>query len=557
MRFKVRWLAWLILSHRWMGIVLGLMLLIWSVSGVVLMYYGLPHLTAGERLARLPALDAAAVRISPAEAAARVEGEPFRMRLSMQGDRPAYRIATGRVFGNWSIVYADTGEVFAGFSAEEAIAWLEGYAPEAAGRMSVDGYVTRPDLHTHNPGILTHMPMHRIALNDAAGTIFYVSEGTGEAVMKTDRVGRILGVVGYDLHTWFFFRQQSWWSTLLQVLAWSGFVMALLGVTLGIVRYSLKPRYRLRTAPSRTPYMGLMKWHHLAGLIFGVFAVTWLFSGLVSLSVIPGMRETPYAPAQIAAGARTPQGEGPRLALDDVTAQDVRAAADAAAADFAVAELELITLNGASYWIAYRTPSVEEVRRWSSKSAFDFIAPTLDHDHRLIAARAPEQGTFERLPEETLLAAARRAMPGADVVRTTWLEDYDAYYYDRHPSFDLGLPQPVKTLPVLRVEFDDPLGTWLYLTPSHGQIVKFEAIERANRWGYYGLHGLDIGGLFRLRPLWDVLVITLVGGVGVISATTLLPAWRRLKRIATRSARKRVQPAEAGVRAAEAGSDGG
>src|SRR5690606_13017566 len=92
----------LILSHRWMGIAIGLMFVVWTVSGLVLMYYGLPHLTAGERLARLPHLDAGAIRISPLEAAALVEGEPFRMRISMLGDRPVYRINTGRVFGRWT-----------------------------------------------------------------------------------------------------------------------------------------------------------------------------------------------------------------------------------------------------------------------------------------------------------------------------------------------------------------------------------------------------------------------------------------------------------------------
>ena len=38
-------------------IVLGAVFVAWCVSGVVLMYYGVPHLTAAERLVRLPPLD--------------------------------------------------------------------------------------------------------------------------------------------------------------------------------------------------------------------------------------------------------------------------------------------------------------------------------------------------------------------------------------------------------------------------------------------------------------------------------------------------------------------
>jgi len=532
MRIRVtNWRLLLILTHRWMGIVLGIMLVIWSVSGIVLMYYGLPHLTAGERLARLPPLDVTAVRVSPAEAAATVGAEPFRIRVSMLGGRPVYRINTGRVFGRWTLVYADTGEVFEGFDAESAVSWLESYVPEA-----LDAYLTAPDLYTHNPGLQTHMPMYRISLNDSADTFYYVSEGSGEAVMKTDRIGRILGILGYELHTLFFWRQERWWGGLLQVLSWTALVMAVLGVILGIVRFALKPRFLHRGVRSRTPYQGLMKWHHYAGLIFGAFALTWVFSGLVSMSVIPGIVETFYTPSQIAVGARSVQGEGPILDLDGVTAKGLQDAVAALPDEFPISELELISFDGAPWYLAYRTPTPTEQRNWQSRSAFDFIAPMLDHEHRLIPARSPSAGALQRLPDDVMLSAARHAMPDADVVAATWLDEFDDYYYDRHTSFDLGLPQPVRTLPVLRVEFDDPLGTWLYLTPSHGQVLKFESRDRANRWGYYGLHALDFGPLFERRPLWDIVVLVLMIGVGVISTTTLWPMMKRLKRHAVRVA---------------------
>ena len=524
------WRVWLIMTHRWMGIALGLMLAIWTISGLVLMYVGLPHLTAGERLARLPALNVDSVTVSPAEAAAAVGADPFRIRLSMYGDRPVYRVNTGNVFGRWTLVYADTGEVFEGFDQHSALAWLEGFVPEAAGRMTIDAYLTGPDLYTHNPGLQTHMPMYRIALNDRSGTEFYVSEHTGEAVLKTTRNTRLLGFIGYDLHTLFFFRQQSWWTPLLEWLAWSALAMVLLGVVLGFWRYSNKPRFHRRTAPSRSPYRGLLKWHHFAGLIFGAFVVSWLFSGLVSLLAVPGIFETFYTPAQIAAGARSVQGQGPDLPLDSITVPMVRAAADAVAKEFAATEIELISFGGQPYWIAHRKPNPQEVAEWHSMSAFDFIAPTLDHDHRLVDARAPDAGALLRLSDEQVLAAAQLAMPGANVTATEWVYEYDAYYYPRHTSFDLGLPQPVRSLPVLRVKFDDAEQTWLYLNPDYAQMVKFESTDRINRWAYYGLHSLDFGFLFSRRPVWDALVITLVFGGCILSTTTLLPAFRRLRR---------------------------
>ena len=51
------WRKLLIYSHRWLGIAITVMFLVWTLSGVVLMYYGHPQITTGERLLRLEAID--------------------------------------------------------------------------------------------------------------------------------------------------------------------------------------------------------------------------------------------------------------------------------------------------------------------------------------------------------------------------------------------------------------------------------------------------------------------------------------------------------------------
>lgn len=528
------WRYWLMMTHRWMGIAIGVMFVIWSLSGILLLYYGMPHLTAAERLTRLPELDAAAIRVAPSEAATKVDGEPFRLRVSMLGERPVYRFNTGRVFGRWTLVYADDGTRFAGFDADGALAWLRESVPEAAGTMSYDAYLTSPDLFTHNPALQAHFPLHRIALNDASDTVYYVSQHSGEAVMRTDRPGRWLGGSGYLVHTLFFWRQETWWSTLLQVLSWGGLAMAVLGVVLGITRFAVTPRFVRRGAVSRSPYAGLMKWHHYAGLIFGAVVLTWSFSGVASLNVIPGIRETLYTPAQIAAGGRSVQGEGPRLDLGEMLPGNLRAAAAVIAGDFLVKELEVVRFDGEQYYLAYRTPTEDEARRWKSWGVLDFLVPSLNHDRRFVSVGNPGGGAFDRFSDGAMLAAAEHAMPNVPIVESRWLTEHDEYYYDTVASFDLGTMKTVKTLPVLRVKFDDAAGTWLYLTPSHGQIVKSEGLDRANRWGYYGLHALDFPFLFERRPLWDVVTIAFLLGVALVSTTTLLPMMRRLKRHALR-----------------------
>jgi hypothetical protein len=87
----------------------------------------------------------------------------------------------------------------------------------------------------------------------------------------------------------------------------------------------------------------------------------------------------------------------------------------------------------------------------------------------------------------------------------------------------------------LRVRFADANHTWLYFDPRRGALVqKEERGSRIERWLYHGFHSLDFPFLYYRRPLWDVVMIALsVGGI-VLSATTLLPGWRRLRRHARR-----------------------
>lgn len=86
-------------------------------------------------------------------------------------------------------------------------------------------------------------------------------------------------------------------------------------------------------------------------------------------------------------------------------------------------------------------------------------------------------------------------------------------------------------MPVLRIQYDDPQRTWLYLDPGRGGVVqRSESITRLRRWLYQGLHSLDFPFLYYKRPLWDIVVMLLSVGGRLLSATTLTPAWRRVVR---------------------------
>ena len=547
-RKLIDWRKLLIYSHRWLGIGITVMFLLWTLSGVVLMYYGHPQITTGERLLRLEPINFSTATVTPAEAAAKAGIEPYRVRLSMYNGRPVYRLTRVSI-GNWRAVYADTGEVLPDMSPEQALEWMKKFAPEYASTMTYDAHLESPDELTRIPTLAGYVPMHRLAMNDPAGTEYYISEKSNDIVQKTDRRGRILAWSGYIIHNLFFFRQRPWWTTFLDYVAWTAMLMVVTGVVVGIWRVSLKPRFRQKGTLSYTPYSGWMKWHHYAGLIFGLFSITWILSGMIPISTFPVSGWTNVSKRVESNGEGFIMGNpvvsprssmtkemaraitGGPLNLKPIQIENLQTAIGKIQQRFAPKELELIQFRGEPYFLAYQPPTTrEEAERWTTNNSINFVNLPQDNAHLFVSIRHPENGTMPSFSKEVMEQASREAMPNVPIIDSEWLTDYDDYYHQTTPSFELGRHKPAYVLPVLRVRYNDGKQTWLYFTPSLAQMVKFDKLDRANRWLYYGLHVMDWPGLFNRRPLWDIVTIALLSGLAAISITTLLPAYRRLKR---------------------------
>ena len=87
----------LILSHRYLGILLSLMFLMWFVTGIGMIYSrGMPRLTPQVRLSRLSPLELSNIKLTPVDAAARAHVEKvvrqprlcIEARLALPAKRP-------------------------------------------------------------------------------------------------------------------------------------------------------------------------------------------------------------------------------------------------------------------------------------------------------------------------------------------------------------------------------------------------------------------------------------------------------------------------------------
>jgi hypothetical protein len=130
----------------------------------------------------------------------------------------------------------------------------------------------------------THLrPFYKVRIDGADAVDLYVSTRTGEVVQRTSSFERAWNWAGSIVH-WIYFvpirRVFALWDRTVWSLGLAGLLTAAAGIWLGVQRTQYKMR---STRPGVTPYKGLMKWHHVVGLIAGVFVLTWIFSGWLSM----------------------------------------------------------------------------------------------------------------------------------------------------------------------------------------------------------------------------------------------------------------------------------
>jgi hypothetical protein len=485
----------LIFVHRWLGVALCLLFLLWFPSGIVMMYWDFPSVSPASRLERSPALDPAAIRVSPAEAADKAGlDSPGQVRLNTFDGRPVYRFRASA--SGEAIVYADTGEEQLEFPRDMVDRIASTWSGQSAASADVRP-VQDVDQWTLQTRLQDIQPLWKYTWPD--GQQVYVSQATGEVVQYTttaSRWGAYLGAIPHWLYFTPLRKHGPQWS---QAVIWSsavGTVAAILGMAIGVWMYSPSKRYRFAGAPTSIPYRGQKRWHTILGLIFGLGAVTWAFSGMLSMDPFPARPTGGPSGARPGGASAIPQalrGRGTKMA--DFAAKHPRAAV-AQVASLGVKELELTSVAGQPVYLA-----------------------TTRGGTRIIPLDGAPQSEFDR---DRLFAVINRAAESAGGADLTLLRQYDRYYLDRHGE---------KPLPVILVQMRDEDRTRYYVDPRTARIVGgYTASSWMNRWLYHGLHSLDFPWLYRYRPLWDVVVLTFMVGGTSLCVTSLILAWRVLGR---------------------------
>lgn len=471
---------WLYIVHRWIGIASAVLFVMWFCSGLVMAYVPYPSLTERERLGGAEPVAWPKVRLGPdqALAAAGRAAWPGSFKLEMMRGEPVYRIDGATVSGV-------DGRLVGPVGAAEAEAIARGFHPSGApARVET----VERDQWTVAGGYDDDRPLLRVAFADRIGTTIYVASTTGQVVLDTTRKERFWNWVGTVPH-WIYFtelrKDQPAWR---QVILWTsgvGIVGAVSGAWIGLLRLRLRRRYAHGKV---SPYRGWMKWHHIGGLVAGLTLTTWIVSGWLSVNPNGWFARSSPDPAAMARYA----GAGPRFPLD-LGRVGAAAGPDVREARFA--------------WVAGRPLAIlsdAQLRR------------------TVLDAGAGREAAFE---PRALFDRAAGLVPGARLVRREVLTREDLYWYAHHAE---------PRLPVLRAVFDDPARTWFHIDPATGQVFgSMTTSDRVERWAFNFLHDFDLPVLLHTRPSWDILIWVLSIGGLVISVSSVVIGWRRLKRKGT------------------------
>jgi uncharacterized iron-regulated membrane protein len=256
--------------------------------------------------------------------------------------------------------------------------------------------------------------------------------------------------------------------------------VAVSGIWIGILRVRLRRRY----STSRiTPYRGWMAWHHVTGFFAGVFVLTWMLSGWLSLN-----------PGGFFAGRGPSREMLQRYASHDAPSM-------------------------AGEWLSRPPAAAVEARFvWLAGKPLMLVS---DRSGRQTSID-PATGMAAPLSDAAIFEAARQLMPQAAMTMRRRLDQYDAYWYAHH--------QP-RVLPVLRAGFDDAAQTWFHIDPRSGEILgRSDSSRRSYRWLFNALHSFALPLLVAWRPAWDI-VMWLLSMLGLtISVSGIVIGWRRLVR---------------------------
>ena len=487
---------WVRVLHRILGTLLSVFFLMWFLTGLVMLYHRFPRVYDSDRVEHLEILGASDTLPTIGQLIERVGGKPVRsLRMERYLGQTYFNIQTS---DSLYVLPAREGEVLHSIRERDFIdkvvrTWCE------APILRIDT-LTKLDQWIPFGSMKADLPVYRYYFHDAEQHQLYQSSRTGKVLQFTTRSECIWAWLGAIPH-WIYFYQLrqdvDLWSDVVIGLSGTGCIMVLAGLWLGILRWR---QHRRKHKEGITPYKKRWyRWHHLAGLLFGLFALTFVFSGMMSMMPLP--RWITHSHLQ-GSPSRYMQADAPQP--------------DAYALD---------------YRLVVRNYPEAILLQWSNFRNHPYYVVQTSDDAYYIDGNKTTPQLLDISKEEFVEAVSDfyrtdSATQALDIpLQVELLDHFETHYRVR------SVIETEKLLPVWKITASDRDKSVFYMNPRNAAVRYVDTTSRLNYWAYTALHRMRIGFLNDNSPLRKALIWVLMLGGAVVSTTGIVLGFHSLRRL--------------------------
>lgn len=492
---KIKLTNWVMNVHRLMGWVLCIFFLMWFLSGIVMMYHRFPRVYDSDRVEHLEALGASTDLPSIEVLQAMAEGKSAN---SLRMER-----YLGQTYFKWQAkdslytLMADSTQVMHGMTEPNYLANVVASWNKAA-VLRIDT-LYKLDQWTPFGSMKAELPFYRYHFDDAEHHQLYQGSVTGQVLQYTTRTERFWAWLGAIPHWLYFYQLRQdveLWSDVVIYLSGAGCIMVILGLWLGIARWR---QHRKNHKSGVTPYKKKWhRWHHVAGLVFGIFALTFVFSGMMSMMPLPSWITHSHL-----------QGSPARY-MQEAAPQPTAYTLDYRKVVAAYPEAQLL--------------------QWSHLREHPYYTVTTPDDVFYIDAQGSEVTPLNISRDEFLgyvedfFKTDSTTMNKHIDLQVEELDHFETYYRAR------SVIDTDKLLPVWKITANNRDNSVFYMNPRDASVRHVDRSSRLNYWAYTALHRLRIGFLNSYPTLRKTIIWILMLGGATISATGIVLGINRCRR---------------------------
>lgn len=470
--------------HHFLGFVVCLFLSMWFISGLVLIYHPFPNVTPEQKYANQEAIQikGQAPDITKILSQIPAKEKIKKISLSQFEGQAQFRVRTDKKQHRFPVDSTIQRQHITPKTIEHiASRWSK------ADILRIDTLQKR-DIWIMYNRYEKELPIYKVYFDDPEKHELYISSRTGEVQQFTtssERFWAYLGAIPHKLYIPALRENSQLWADVVTILSLICLFVGITGLYVGIdaVVKRYKRKQRLESPYKKKAY----RWHHIVGILFSLFLITWSISGALSLRRVPQWMAKSYR--------KVPMG---------ITGKGLSASAD------------VYTLDYNKILAQYQDVKQIEWSYFQGKPVFDVAI-----GNQSISCDASLTEPQELNLTESDIAKMVKHNHKGSPFKIELINEYDDYYLPWRKT----LP-----LPAYKVSVSDLDKSIYYINPKNGEYKYVNTNRKVRKWLFYGLHYFHIKWLMDKPVLWTIVIWTLTLGCAFVSLTGVWLGGRYFKR---------------------------